>query len=90
MPISHSIAYIDNSTAEMIAENGRTSTATLHELNHRRITRRMKSNVFETNERVASKDNDVADLISRGAVEDPQLPLAFGNFGSGFHKNDRL
>jgi hypothetical protein len=27
---------------------------------------------------------------SRGAVEDPQLPLAFGNFGSGFRKNDRL
>ena len=27
---------------------------------------------------------------SRGAVGDPHLPLAFGNFGSGFHANDRL
>ena len=76
LPITHTIAYIDNSTAEMIAENGRTSTATLHELNHRRITRRTKSNVFETNERVASVDNDVADMISRGAVEEAlRIPL---------------
>ena len=27
---------------------------------------------------------------TRGAVKDPQLPLAFGNFGSGFHANDRM
>lgn len=27
---------------------------------------------------------------ARGAVGDPELPLAFGNFGSGFHGNDRL
>ena len=68
--ITHSIAYIDNSTAEMIAEHGRTSTATLHELNKQRILARIASDVFETNERVASVDNDVADLISRGAVQE--------------------
>ena len=27
---------------------------------------------------------------NKGAVGDPHLPLAFGNFGSGFKKNDRL
>lgn len=29
-------------------------------------------------------------VYSRGAVADPLLPLAFGNFGSGFHADDRL
>jgi hypothetical protein len=27
---------------------------------------------------------------SRGAIRNPSLPLAFGNFGSGFHANDRM
>ena len=26
----------------------------------------------------------------KGAVQDPRLPLAFGNFGSGYHANDRM
>eukprot|EP00041_Stephanoeca_diplocostata_P010687 m.170087 g.170087 ORF g.170087 m.170087 type:complete len:331 (-) comp18258_c0_seq1:2227-3219(-) len=29
-------------------------------------------------------------MYTQGAVGDPQVPLAFGNFGSGFHANDRL
>lgn len=43
-----------------------------------------------------SQDAAVLDInasytnYSMGKVEDPNLPLAFGNFGSGFHANDRL
>jgi hypothetical protein len=68
--ITHTTAYIDNSTAEAIAENGRTSTAMLHELNKLRLTDRLERGISESNERIASIDNDVADLISRGKVSE--------------------
>ena len=68
--ITHTIAYIDNSTAENIAESGRASTEMLHLLNTRRLERLQARGVFETNERVTSVDNDVADLISRGDIEE--------------------
>ena len=68
--ITHTIAFVDNSTAEHIAESGRTSTAMLHELNKRRLEGLLQRGVFETNERVTSIDNDVADLISRGDIEE--------------------
>ena len=29
-------------------------------------------------------------VYDKGAVQDPRLPLAFGNFGSGYHANDRM
>ena len=38
----------------------------------------------------ALDDGATGGVYNRGAVEDPKLPLAFGNFGSGFHANDRL
>jgi DNA-binding ferritin-like protein len=66
--ITHTMAYVDNTTAEAIAENGRTSTEMLSELNKKRLLQLTERGVFETNERVTSVDNDVADLISRGDI----------------------
>lgn len=46
---------------------------------------------FGTSQDAATLDTGAANgNYSRGAVGDPHLPLAFGNFGSGFHANDRL
>ena len=68
--ITHTTAYVDNTTAEAVAENGRTSTEMLNSLNTRRLRNLQERGVHESNERVASIDNDVADLISRGRVQE--------------------
>ena len=70
LPITHTTAYIDNSAAEAIAESGRASTAVLNELNRRRLQYLLEQKVFETNERITSIDNDVADLLSRDKVKE--------------------
>ena len=70
MVITHTTAYIDNSTAECIAENGRASTAMLNALNLSRLEHLLARGVYETSERVTSIDNDVADLLSRDEVEE--------------------
>ena len=63
--ISHTTAYVDNTTAQHVAESGRTSTEMLNELNKLRLSELIARGIFETNERVASVDNDVADALSR-------------------------
>ena len=63
--ITHTTAYVDNTTAQHVAESGRTSTEMLNALNTLRLEDLIRREVFETNERVASVDNDVADALSR-------------------------
>ena len=65
---THTTAFVDNTTAESIAENGRTSTEMLNELNLARLKNLMDRGVHEKNERIASVDNDVADDLSRGEI----------------------
>ena len=65
---THSLAYVDNTTAENVAENGRTTADALHALNLRRQQRLVAEGIHQASERVASVDNDVADLLSRGDV----------------------
>ena len=67
---THSLAYCDNSTAESIAEFGRTTKEGLHALNARRQHWLLEHGVHQSTERVASIHNDVADLISRGKVKE--------------------
>jgi hypothetical protein len=77
--ITHTTAFVDNTTAQHIAESGRTSTAMLNALNMVRLQRLLKRGVFESNERVTSVDNDVADLLSRGDVEEAlRFPIDCG------------
>jgi hypothetical protein len=68
--ITHTTAYVDNTTAQHVAESGRTSTEMLNALNTLRLEDLIRREVFETNERVASVDNDVADALSRMDLEE--------------------
>ena len=63
--ITHTTAFVDHTTAESVAERGKTSTEILNTLNTLRLSRLKARGVYQSNERVASIDNDVADLISR-------------------------
>ena len=70
LPITHSLSFTDNSTAENIAERGRATTEALNELNLRRQDWLVAEGIHQRTERVASIDNDVADLLSRGEMEE--------------------
>ena len=67
---THSLAFTDNSTAEATAEFGRTIKPGLFALNKRRQEWLLRQGVHQSTERVASVDNDVADLVSRGRIAD--------------------
>lgn len=76
---THSLAYVDNSTAECIAESGRATTEGLHQLNAERQQWLIDEGIHQSNERVASVDNDVADLLSRGDIDEAlRFPAASG------------
>ena len=76
---THTTAFVDNTTAESIAENGRTSTEMLNQLNLNRLSDLISRNVHEKNERIASVDNDVADDLSRGEIREAlRHPLECG------------
>ena len=70
LTFTHVLAFIDNSTAESVNEFGRASTEGLHELNERRQRFNVEQKLHQASERVASVDNDIADLLSRGDVEE--------------------
>ena len=77
--VTHTMAYVDNSTAEHVAERGRATTEGIHDINLSRQAWLQAESVYETTERVASVDNDVADLLSRGdVVEALRFPLSAG------------
>ena len=66
---THSLAFVDNTAAEHVAENGRTTADALHALNLRRQQRLVAERIHQATERVTSVDNDVADMLSRGDIE---------------------
>ena len=66
--VTHSLAFTDNTTAECVAERGRTQAAALSELNVQRLDALRRLGVHEKTDRVASIDNDIADLLSRSRV----------------------
>jgi hypothetical protein len=67
---THSLAFTDNSTAESIAEFGRTSKDGLFALNKQRQHWLLTHSVHQSTERVASVDNDIADLLSRFDIDE--------------------
>ena len=68
--VTHTLAYVDNTSAQFVSENGRTESAAMNQLNERRHAWLVQNGVHEATERVASVDNDVADLLSRGDVDE--------------------
>ena len=76
---THTLAFTDNTTAESIAERGRTQVEALHALNARRQQYLVAFGVHEATERVTSVDNDIADHLSRARVNDAlRFPTALG------------
>ena len=67
---THSMAFVDNSTAEHVSENGRSQSAAMQRLNLERQQFITARGFFESTERVASVDNDVADDLSRGRIDE--------------------
>lgn len=67
---THLHGFVDNSTAEMVMEKGRSQSAGLNAINLRRIELLQERSAFMKASRVASVDNDVADMLSRGALEE--------------------
>ena len=61
---SHVHTFCDNSSAEMVSERGRTQTPGMHHFNLQRRLWREEHGVFQKTSRVASEDNDIADLLS--------------------------
>ena len=67
--VTHTLAFVDNTTAEHVSERGKTQTEALHQLRVANSEKMLQLGVHEATDRVASVDNDIADLLSRGAVE---------------------
>ena len=68
--VTHVHAFTDNTSAEHVSERGRTQRAGMNEINQRRQRELTASGVFQRTSRVPSVFNDIADLLSRGDVED--------------------
>ena len=67
---SHVHTFVDNTCAENVSERGRTQSEGINQLNQRRQEWLVAQRVFQRTSRVASVFNDVADLLSRGDVEE--------------------
>ena len=68
--ISNIHTFVDNTCAENVSERGRTQSEALNQLNQRRHQMLRSSGLHQRTSRVASVFNDVADLLSRGDVEE--------------------
>jgi hypothetical protein len=68
--ITHIHTFIDNTCAEHVSERGRTVSGAINTLNQRRHAWLVAQGVHQRASRVASVFNDVADLLSRGDVEE--------------------
>ena len=67
---SHVHTFVDNTCAENVSERGRTHSAGINQLNQRRQQWLVEQRVYQRTSRVASVFNDVADLLSRGDVDE--------------------
>jgi hypothetical protein len=65
---THATTFNDNRTSEANAEYGRPGTALLNSMLQEKQERAHEMGLHVANERVASIDNDIADLLSRGDI----------------------
>jgi hypothetical protein len=66
---THSLSFIDNTTAESIFENGRPQTDGLHQIYERRVAWGISLNAVLAADRITSEDNVVADRLSRAEIK---------------------
>lgn len=67
---THVHGFVDNSTAQMVMEKGRSQSDGLNSINMRRHELLSAHGIFSKSSRVASEDNDIADLLSRGDIDE--------------------
>jgi hypothetical protein len=67
---THVHTFSDNTSAEHVAERGRTTSDGLNDLNKRRQEWLDETGVHQRTSRVASIYNDIADLLSRGDIDE--------------------
>ena len=68
--VTHSLAFVDNSTAQHVAERGAANTEGLNYLELQRQSTLSSLGVQEATEHVPGVENDVADWLSRNRVDD--------------------
>ena len=68
--ITHVHSFVDNTCAEFVAERGRTGAEGVNMLNQWRQDWLVANGVFQQSYRVASVFNDIADLLSRGDIDE--------------------
>ena len=68
--ITHALGFTDNTSAEFTAERGRTSSDPMHELMVERYRLLQELGVHAATERVTSSDNELADGLSRGDLNE--------------------
>ena len=69
-PSTHVLTFGDNTCAEMVSERGRTQSPGMHYLNQQRQHELHSEQLHQKCNRVASVENDIADLLSRGDIEE--------------------
>ena len=70
LTITHSLSFTDNTSAESVFENGKPQSDGLHAVNLLRQQTMAMLGVHQKHERVTSEDNVLADLLSRGDIEE--------------------
>ena len=69
--MTHVHSYVDNTSAEFVSERGRPGSGSdgMHYINKERQRHLTERGIFQKTSRVTSKDNDIADLLSRGKIK---------------------
>ena len=65
---SHVYSFVDNTSAEFVSERGRAGTAGMSHVNRHRLHELSARTIHQKTSRVPSKQNDIADVLSRGDV----------------------
>jgi hypothetical protein len=69
--VTHVLSMVDNTSAEFVSERGRPGKDSLgmHHINKERQQHITSRGLHQKTSRVTSKDNDIADLLSRGRIK---------------------
>ena len=65
---SHVFSFVDNTSADFVSERGRPGTEGMSNVNRRRLHELADRTIHQKTSRVPSKQNDIADGLSRGDI----------------------
>jgi hypothetical protein len=67
--VTHVHEHVDNTAAESVADRGKYKTGAMYVLTADRYTEYLHRGIFSAVSRITSKDNDIADGLSRGGAK---------------------